>query len=161
VIYGAAVVLGLAAAGAGWLIWGGGSGRPCASDYPGKHQSDVCADSRGTVVLDNLTVSATPLASNDNGNGGLALCSDVTLSNNSVDKQDYNAADFTIQNPAGEAKSPDPQAINGALRSGALGPGGTKTAKICDQRPLQTGLYVLIYAPSLFDAQRGIWLSPH
>lgn len=157
---GAVVVVALALSVAGYLLWrGSGPGRPCGPDYVGKQVSDVCADERGTVAMDNLTVSSTPLAATDNGTGGLTLCSDVTLSNNSDSKQDYNVQDFMIQNAEGQQDPPDPAAIAGTLRSGSLGPGGTKTGRICDDRPAQKGLYALIYAPSLFDSRRGIWLS--
>ena len=144
----------------GW----GRPGSPCEPDYIGKQSSDVCADSRGTVSLDNLTVSATPLASADDEAGGIALCSSVTLSNNTGEKQDYNAQDFTIQDPTGAAGSDDGSgapAIRGTLRSGALGPGGTKTGTICDHRPSRKGLYAVFYEPSLFGGQRGVWLSRH
>jgi hypothetical protein len=119
----------------------------------------VCADARGSVSLDNLTVSATPLASTDDETGGLSLCSSVTLTNNTGDKQDYNAQDFKIQNPAGASSAPDASDLGGTLRSGALGPGGTKTGTICDRRPAQKGLYAVVYQPSLFGDQRGVWLS--
>lgn len=146
----------------GYTVWRGSEpGRPCAPDYPDKQGSDVCADARGTVAMDNLTVSATPLAATDNGSGGLTLCSDVTLSNNTGSKQDYNVQDFKIQNAAGQQDGPDLSAVSGTLRSGSLGPGGTKTGRICDDRPAQKGQYALIYAPSLFDYQRGVWLSQH
>lgn len=135
--------------------------RPCEPDYIGKQSSDVCADSRGSVTMDDFTISATPLAAADDENGGLSLCSSVTLTNNSGDKQDYNAADFKIQNPNGEASSPDSSDVSGTLRSGALGPGGTKTGTICDDRPSQKGLYAFVYEPSLFGEQRGVWLSQH
>lgn len=118
----------------------------------------MCADARGTVSLDNLTVSATPLASTDDETGGLALCSSITLTNDTGDKQDYNAQDFKIKNPAGEAGAPN---AGGTLSSGSLGPGGTKTGTICDARPAQKGLYAVVYQPSLFGDQRGVWLSPH
>jgi hypothetical protein len=167
VIAGAVIVVALAVIGVSLAGWGGSPfaqhdpGKPCAPSYLGKQDSDVCADTSGTVSMDNLTVSATPLAASDDETGGISLCSNITLTNNSADKQDYNSQDFTIQDPGGDKAPPDSGVANGALRSGALGPGGTKTGKICDDRTARKGLYAVIYAPSLFGAQRGVWLSQH
>jgi len=147
------VVIGISVAG-----WGDGSGKPCAHFYAGERGSDMCADASGTVSMGNLTVSATSLAATDNGTGGLALCTSVTLTNDSVDQQDYSVADFKIQNPAGEMAP----TTSGTLRTaGALGLGGTKTGTICDNRPLQRGLYALVYEPSVLGARRGVWLTQH
>jgi hypothetical protein len=161
VIVAAAFIAVLIVIGIGLVRWFvSAPGNPCAPDYVGKQSSDVCADAGGTVSLDNFTVSATPLAASDDETGGIALCSSITLTNNSGDKQDYNSQDFKIQDPNGEA-NPDSPGISGTLRSGALGPGGTKTGTICDGRPARRGLYALVYQPSLFGEQRGVWLSQH
>lgn len=161
-LFGAVIVAALAVSVVSYVVWrGAGPGRPCGPEYLGKQGSDICADDRGTVAMENLTVSATPLAATDNGSGGLTLCSDVTLSNNSDAKQDYNIQDFRIQNPAGQQDAPDPSVISGTLRSGSLGLDGTKTGRICDDGRAQKGLYALIYSPSLFDSRRGVWLSQH
>jgi hypothetical protein len=151
----------VAAVGIGGWITGAAPGEPCATDYPGKRNSDVCADSGGTVSMDNLTVSATPLAATDGEAGGIVMCSSITLTNNTDAKQDYNAADFTVRDPSGESSPPDSTPIGGTLQSGALGPGGTKTGTICDERPVRRGLYAVTYEPSLFGDQRGVWLSQH
>jgi Domain of unknown function (DUF4352) len=108
--------------------------------------------------MDNLTVSATSLAATDNGIGGLSLCSDVTLTNNSGDKQNYSPVDFKIQNPSGEMNSPTSGTLHTA---GTLAPGGTKTGTICHDSTAQTGLYAVIYEPSVLGAQRGVWLYQH
>jgi hypothetical protein len=170
VIFGSAIVV-LAAVGVSIAGWTGmpfshdtqqaGRGQQCASSYIGRQDSDVCADATGTVTVHDLTISGTPLAAIDDEAGGIALCSSVTLTNNSGEKQGYNTQDFKIQNPAGEVNSPDPQGIDGALQSGALGAGGTKTGKVCDERGARKGLYAVIYEPDLFGPERGVWLSQH
>jgi hypothetical protein len=159
VIIGAAITLVFVVIGISLPEWGesSASGKPCAPFYVGKQDSDLCADARGAVITDNLTVSATSLAATDNGIGGLSLCSDVTLTNNSGDKQNYSAVDFRIENPSGEMNSP----TSGTLlhTAGTLAPGGTKTGTICHPSTAQTGLYAVIYQPSVLGARRGVWVS--
>jgi hypothetical protein len=168
VIFGGAiivVVFGISFAGCGGSSFSHSTravpGTPCAISYIGKRDSDVCADASGTVTVDNLTVSATPLAATGDGSGGISLCSNVTLTNSSGDSQDYDALDFKIQNPSGDLEPPSSLGISGTLHAGTLAPGGTKTGKVCDDKPERKGLYALIYKPSSFGAQRGVWLSQH
>ena len=53
----------------------------------------MCADANGTVTLQGLTVTATPLKSTNNPIGGKSLCSDVTIRNGSGESKDYNVFD--------------------------------------------------------------------
>jgi hypothetical protein len=69
-------------------------GTPCAADYADKQPEDVCADTNGTVTLQGLTVTVTPLKSDSNGIGGRSVCIDVTLKNDSGESKDYNAHIF-------------------------------------------------------------------
>jgi hypothetical protein len=157
-ILGALVAVAVLLLGAEVTGWSSAPGKPCGPPYPGKLRTDVCADSGGTIVMDNLTVSATSLAETDNETGGLSLCSSVTLTNDSGDEQDYSAADFKIQNPAGDMTTTGSGTLHTA---GTLDPGGTKTGTICDNKATQPGTYALIYEPSILGAQRGVWLTQH
>jgi hypothetical protein len=153
----AAVILVLVVIGAGLAGWGHAPGKSCGLFYAGKLESDVCADAGGTASVDSLTVSATPFALLDNAaGGGLALCTSVDITNDSGDDQNYSIVDFKIQNPAGEMTS----TTSGTLQASAsLAPGGTESGTLCDTRPVQTGVYALIYEPSVLGAQRGVWLT--
>lgn len=155
VVLAAAVVLVLIVSVAGIAGWGDDPAPSCGLFYAGKQDTDVCADAGGTVSVDKLTISATPLALLDNGSG-LSLCTTVDLTNDSGDDQNYSTADFKIQNPAGEMSS----RTSGTLApSSTLASGASQSGTICDTRPIQTGAYALIYEPSVLGAQRGVWLS--
>ena len=137
---------------------GGSPAETCGLFYPGKQQSDVCADTGGTASTANRTIRATPLALLDNAAGGQSLCTTIDLTNDSGDDQNYSPADFKIQNPAGEVAS----TTSGTLRTvGTLASGETATGTLCDDRPVQAGVYALIYDPSVLGAQRAVWVSEH
>ncbi len=69
--------------------------------YPDKQDSDICANAAGTVQFDGLTVTATPLKPVTDPTWGKALCSNVTITNNSGKTQDYNVFNFKTQTPSG------------------------------------------------------------
>lgn len=148
-----------AGAGAGGTAGGAASGgTACAADYADKQPEDVCADANGTVTLQGLTVTATPLKNTDNGFGSKSLCSEIALKNDSGESQDYNALDFKIQTPSGDVSTTSSMGLGSTLNSGTLVSGGTKTGTICRDDATEKGSYVVIYKPnSLMDA-RAVWL---
>lgn len=148
-------------AGAGGSAAGGAAsgGTACAEDYADKQPKDVCADANGTVTLQGLTVTATPLESTDNGISGKSLCSDVTIRNGSDESKDYNVFDFKIQTPSGDVSSTSSAGIGSTLASGTLVAGGTKSGKVCRDDATEKGQYVLIYKPNAFMDDRAVWLS--
>jgi hypothetical protein len=130
----------------------------CAASYPDKQDTDVCADSSGTLTLNDVAVTASPLAS-VKGVLGKALCTNVTIKNNGTETANYNVFDFKLQTPSGDVATAGTVGIDGNLNSGALVAGGTKTGKVCSSgEAAQKGQYVFIYKPNLFLADRGIWL---
>jgi hypothetical protein len=145
--------------GAGTTAAGAASdGTPCAADYADKQTTDVCADANGTVTLEGLTVTATPLKSTNDGIGGKSLCSDVTLRNGSDESKDYNVFDFKIQTPSGDVSSTSSAGIGSSLNSGTLVAGGTKSGKVCRDDATEKGQYVMIYKPNAFVDDRAVWL---
>ena len=148
-----------AGAGAGSAAGGAASGgTACAADYADKQPKDVCADANGTVTLQGLTVTATPLKSTNNGIGGKSLCTDVSLKNDSGESQDYNALDFKIQTPSGDVSTASAMGIGSTLNSGTLVAGGTKSGKLCRDDATDKGQYVVIYKPNPFMDDRAVWL---
>jgi Domain of unknown function (DUF4352) len=148
-----------AGAGAGSAAGGAVSGGTmCAEDYADKQPKDVCAEANGTVTLQGLTVTATPLKSASNAIGGKSLCSEISLKNDSGESQNYNALDFKIQTPSGDVSSTSTMGIGSTLNSGTLVAGGTKTGTICRDDATEKGQYVVIYKPNAFMDDRAVWL---
>jgi hypothetical protein len=137
---------------------GAAGGTPCAEDYADKQPKDVCADANGTVTLQGLTVTATPLKSASNGIGGKSLCSEITLKNDSGESKDHNVFDFKIQTPSGDVSSTSSAGIGSTLNSGTLVAGGTKSGTICRDDATEKGAYVVIYKPNPFMDDRAVWL---
>lgn len=133
-------------------------GAPCAADYADKQPKDVCADANGTVTLEGLTVTATPLKNTDDGFGGKSLCSEISLKNDSGGSQDYNALDFKIQTPSGDVSTMSTMGLGSTLDSGTLVASGTKTGTICRDEATEKGQYVVIYKPNGFADDRAVWL---
>jgi hypothetical protein len=136
---------------------GGTTSTACATAYPDKQDTDVCADDTGTVVLDEVAVTATPFAPTK-GLAGKALCTNVTIKNDSGESRPYNVFDFKIQTPSGDVATTGAAGLDGTLNSGTLVAGGTKTGKVCSDSTDEKGQYVFIYKPNPFLADRGIWL---
>jgi hypothetical protein len=123
--------------------------------YPDQQPShDVCADAQGKVALHGVTVTATPLSRDREGN----LCSQVIYANNSGDTVGFNVLDWRIQSPSGEVQN-NVFAGGGDLGSGELINGGTKKGTMCFDPVQGSGLFVTIYQPPAFSQMRGIWLS--
>jgi hypothetical protein len=91
--------------------------------------------------------------------GGNGLCSNVTIRNTSGKSQDYNVLDFKVQSPSGDVATGSVlNFARGALTSGTLIAGGTKTELVCTDYAGEKGRYVFIYKPNPFQQDRGIWL---
>jgi hypothetical protein len=134
------------------------TGSPCAQAYPDRQDTDVCADANQTVVVEGMSVTASPpiLASNDLGTP--QLCSTITLKNTFNTTLDYNIWDFKLQTPNGDVATGGMTGWGSDLSSGALIAGGVKTGKICGDAPTVHGRHVLIYKPNAFKPLRGIWI---
>jgi hypothetical protein len=129
----------------------------CPQPYPDKQKADHCSDTTGTVTLSGMAVTAKNLA-RSTGSLGTEICSDVSMVNNSNKTLDFNQFDFKLQTPAGEVKSFE-LAYQTTLSSGQLVAGGSKSGRVCSKDvPGTTGQFVLIYKPSGFSSDRGIWL---
>jgi hypothetical protein len=134
------------------------SGSPCAAAYPDKQATDICADGHGTVLLDEMAVTATTLRTVRDDFGTNELCSTVTIKNTSDHTQDYNVLDFKLQTPSGVVGTASLMSAGQTLDSGALIAGGTKTGKVCSDSTTEKGQFVFIYKPNAFEDTRGIWL---
>lgn len=132
--------------------------RACATPYPDKQEKDVCADADSTVNLNGVVVTTTPFTLTSDAFGGKSLCTGVTIRNTTTESQDYNEFNFKAQTPSGDVGSLSAQAMGQTLNSGTLVPGGTKTGKVCTADSGEQGQHVFIYKPSVWHADRGIWL---
>ena len=125
--------------------------------YPDQQKNDVCADAAGTVVFEDMTVTATPFKSKEVFSSDY-LCSTITIKNTSNESQDYNVFDFKVQTPGGVVATTSSIGAAGDLDSGALIAGATKTGDMCTEDKGEKGQYVVIYKPNPFDDARGTWL---
>jgi hypothetical protein len=123
--------------------------------YPDQQpDNDRCADGSNTVVLDEVTVTATPLKRVETD-----LCTDVTYVNNSSGTVSFNVFDWKLQLPTGEVKDAFDSTYTGnELGSGDLVKGGTKKGTVCYQTT-GGGQYILIYKPTFWNEARGIWVN--
>ena len=122
--------------------------------YPDQQPSnDHCADAANTVVLEDVSVTATPLQRTD-GN----LCTDVSYTNNSNETISFNEFDWKLQLPTGEVQDAFDTTLDSSLGAGDLVKGGHKTGTVCYQSTTK-GQHVLIYKPSIWSDARGIWVN--
>jgi len=128
--------------------------------YPDQQNKDICADAAGSVTLAGLSVTATPLKAQSDTIGGKALCSTVTIKNQTSSSQDYNELDFKIQKPSGDVATGSTLSLASTLSSGTLIKGASKTGLVCGDDTGERGTYVFIYKPNFIEGDRGIWLFP-
>lgn len=132
----------------------------CAGvSYPDQQKLDICADAAHTVVLDGVSVTAAPFVSKTDALDGKALCSDVTLKNNSSKSKDYNIFDWKVQTPSGDVSTTSVLNMASTLSSGTIIAGASKNGLVCTDDKGEKGTYVLIYKPSGWNDDRGVWLN--
>ena len=135
-------------------------GKGCTTKYLDQQKSDVCADAGGNVTIKGLSITATSLTPITDQLSQPALCSTVTIKNDTGKSQDYNVFDFKIQTPSGDVSSTSTLNLSSTLASGTLVTGGTKTGTVCtDNATGAKGQYVIIYKPGAFSSDRAVWLS--
>lgn len=122
--------------------------------YPDQQEGDRCADSSGKVVLNGVSLTATPLKRDAEKN----VCTKVSYVNNSEETVSFNPIDWKIQAPSGEVQN-NVFAGSGDLSSGQLIKGGKKAGTVCFDPIEGSGDFVLIYKPSFWNDERGIWLN--
>lgn len=134
---------------------------PASPAFPGAQPGDLAVDPGGTLVLDDVAVTAQALAEGDS-TFGATLCTTVSYLNNGGDTVSYGAFDWTMQNPNGAIVNLTFFGGEGNfLSTGELAPGGTVTGQVCfEDQNASAGQYVLLYdAPSFFSTERLAWLN--
>jgi hypothetical protein len=123
--------------------------------YPDQQPDhDHCADASGKVTMDSVQVTATPLQQRQSD-----LCTNVTYVNSSDKTISFNVFDWKLQVPTGEVKDAfDSGSADNPLGSGDLVRGGTKDGTLCYAVP-GGGQYILIYKPTFWSDDRGIWVN--
>lgn len=116
-------------------------------------ENDHCADQDGRVSVRDVVVSATALRRDAQQN----ICTDVAYQNNGEETIAFNELDWRIQAPSGEVQN-NLFAGSGTLGSGDLVSGGHKAGTVCFDPLSGSGQFVLIYKPSVWSGERGIWL---
>ena len=135
----------------------GGDDAPAGPTFQGQQDSDLSAEPGQTITLDEVDVTATPLATGD-AFGTPVLCSTVTLVNGGDDAASFNTFDFTLQDPAGAARNPTFGGTEDDLGSGELAPGGTASGDVCFEGGAEPGQYALIYEAT-FSSDRAVWVN--
>jgi hypothetical protein len=123
--------------------------------YPDQQPAnDRCADAAGAVVLDEVRITATAIKA-----AAGSLCTDVAYTNSSDHTISFNMFDWKLQVPTGEVKDAfDTTGGANRLGSGDLVKGGTKSGTVCFEAA-GSGQFVLIYKPSFWNDDRGIWVN--
>lgn len=130
-----------------------------ATQFPGATADDVVGQAGETLTVGDISVTTTGLtAQTDEVLDQSYLCSSVTYLNGGSDPATFNIFDWSLQDPAGAART---VGIFGDsnLQSGDLAPGGTVTGDVCFEGDTNPGEYVLLYDGSLFGTERGAWLN--
>jgi hypothetical protein len=125
--------------------------------YAGRQKADKLAAADGSVQLSGYTTTVANVERTTDPLSRDLLCGDVTILNRDSDAQRYSTFDFRLQTPGGDVRDATITTGDG-LDTGDLISGGTKTGKVCWEDPGQSGQYVVIWKPDVFNADRGIWL---
>lgn len=84
------------------------------------------------------------------------LAADVTLLNRDDKAQSYNVYEWKLITPAGQIIDPTITSAK-QLGSGDLAKGGTVSGQVIWEVGSQKGPYYIVYDPSDFGEERGIW----
>jgi hypothetical protein len=128
--------------------------KSCEGKSYADHQknNDHCAEANGMVSVEDVEVTARPLVRD----AAQSICTTVSYQNNSKKTVSFNLLDWKLQAPSGEVDNN--LFVGGDLGSGELVPGGSKTGSVCFDPVGGAGQFVLIYKPSIWGGERGIWL---
>lgn len=144
-----------------------GSGEPGSTGqtseppaFPGAQESDVVGQAGAALVLEDITVTSTPLVAGDSTFGS-TLCTTATVQNNSEDTIDFNALDWKLQAPSGTIQNTSLTGSSDTLTAGQVAPGGTATGDVCfENEPAETGQFIVLYEPVFsFFSDRGAWIN--
>jgi hypothetical protein len=128
--------------------------------YPDQQKTHDCvALPDGSASVGGATVTATSWARSQDSIGISHLCASVTVKNNGSSTISFNEFYFKLQTPAGKVVDAS-ITLDQSLGSGDLVAGGTASGNVCFVDPGESGTYVAIYKPGLFNSSRGIWLVP-
>lgn len=127
--------------------------------FAGKQPDDVAVMAGSKVTVDKVDITASTLGTKPGLLDGQAICSKVTITNNSEDTVSFNEIDWSMQKPGGEIETWGSLAADDTLSSGQLAAGGTKTGDVCFTYPDTSGEYVLLYEPDFWSDNRYAWVS--
>ena len=129
--------------------------------FPGAEESDVIGQAGAALVLEDISVTSTPLIAGDSAFGGSTLCTTATIQNNSDETVNFNAFDWKLQAPSGTIQDTSFAGSQNILSSGQVAPGGTATGDVCfDNDPAESGEFIVLYEPVLdFFSDRGAWVN--
>ena len=128
-----------------------------AQQFPGATADDVVSQAGESLTVQDVTLTATAVSPQSNALGSF-VCSTVTYVNDGDQQSSFNIFDWSLQDPAGAARTVGIFGDND-LSSGELAPGGTVTGDVCFEGGADPGQYVLLYEGSLFDRGRGAWIN--
>jgi hypothetical protein len=132
-----------------------GAAAPCQGrTYPDQRRDhDVCANAAGTVALNGISVTATPLARDAAGN----LCSTVHYVNNTDHTVSANPRDWRLRAPNGQSQDSAAPG-RGDLTAGEVVKGGDRDGTVCFNPVTGGGTFVVVYQAPV-EQLRGIWLT--
>ncbi|MCE3554429.1 DUF4352 domain-containing protein [Pseudonocardia sp. RS11V-5] len=127
--------------------------------FPGKKEGDVSVQAGGTVTIDGLAVTSTPLRRGAS-TFEKTLCTTLTYANGGSRNTSFGMFDYKLQDPKGAIVNPTFFGGGTALDSGDLAPGGKVSGDVCfEDKANAKGLYIVLYEPNMFLRDRGAFLN--
>lgn len=136
--------------------------------FPGALENDLVGQPGDALMLDALTVTASPLRDGDTSFGEKpSLCTTTTLHSSSDETVSFDSFDWDLQWPSGVISySVHWGSDNMLTGAGKIAPGGSISGDVCfANTPAETGEHILLYTPDLpLDYEdptpgRGAWIN--
>lgn len=135
------------------------------SSAPASQGQSGALDAGATTVVDDVTLTSTPLTAVDPAypGGSAYLCTTVSYKNGGDDPQPFNPFDWKLQDPQGASRDATFGGTDNDLSSGDLAVGGSVSGDVCFEDPNggAPGTYTVIYKPSFgFNADdTASWIN--
>ena len=132
-------------------------------DFPGKQPTDTATNAGDSVTINGVTTTTSPLFNSTSQFGSDYLCTTVTITNDSNQTDNYNAWDWSLQDPSGTAWDLSFTGSDTQLSSGEVAAnGGSTSGDVCfdDPQGSPRGTSVVLF-DSVFSSSsdRIAWIN--
>lgn len=128
-------------------------------EFPGATDDDVVGQGGDELALGDIKVTASPIEAGDSQLGA-TICTTVAMTNGSDETVDFNAFDWSLQEPSGTISTTGFGGSDDQLSAGKIAPGGSTEGDVCFDGELEEGQYVVLYEPIFsFFSDRAAWVN--